>query len=159
MTQFTITTDDRAIQSALTEAASRIVDLTPVMQSIGEYFLLRTRSRFDTETAPGGARWAVLAEATVRAKQRRIDSAGYKNGRSRARSRSPSATAILKDTYLLRDTINYQASPAFVRVGTPQRYGVFHQYGTRRMPARPFLGIDDRDVAEIRSIVLDALQS
>jgi phage gpG-like protein len=166
LTQFTITTNDRAVLDALQQAANQITDLTPVMESIGEHFLLRTRERFDTETAPGGNRWAALAQATVKAKERRalVGSPDVKSatrerrGRGRSRVRSNARPSdILKDTFLLRDTVTYQASAVSVAVGTPQRYGLHHQYGTKKMPARPFLGVDEQDRQEIIAIVGDYL--
>ena len=159
MTQITITTDDRQIQAALAEAANRLTDLTPVMASIGEYMVGRTRERFDSSTAPNGQKWAPLAKATIDAKRRRQKGGTSKNGRSIARTNA-NPEDILKDTFLLRDTIAYQPTASSVAIGTPQKYGLHHQYGAprRNIPARPFLGVNEEDVREIEAIVVDALQ-
>lgn len=156
MTQLNITVNSVAPQAAISELTARLGDLTPVMASIGEYFLVETRDRFDRETAPDGTKWAPLASATVRDKARRQRSGTNRNGGSRARVNAQ-PNAILKSTFLLRDTITYKASAFSVAVGTPQKYGVHHQFGTARIPARPFLGVNDADIKEISEIVVDAL--
>jgi phage virion morphogenesis protein len=156
MTQISIAVDNAALIQALTTASAQLGDLKPIMESIGEYMLTRTREGFDDETAPNGQKWAPLAAATIRDKQRR-QKGGTTRGRSRSRTNARPSD-ILKDAYLLRDTIAYQATTASVAVGTPQGYGVHHQYGTRRMPARPFLGVNGDDVREIEAIVVDALR-
>jgi phage virion morphogenesis protein len=159
MTQITIDITDSQIQSVLTEAANQLTDLTPIMASIGEYMVGRTRERFDNSTAPDGQKWAPLAQATIDDKRRRQKGGTSRNGRSIARTNA-NPEDILKDTFLLRDTITYQPTSSSVAIGTPQKYGVHHQYGAprRNIPARPFLGVNDEDLREIEAIVVDALQ-
>ena len=159
MIQITIDTNTQGVQAVIDEAVNRLSDLTPVMASIGEYMVGRTRERFDSSTAPDGRKWAPLAQATIDAKRRRQSSGTTKTGRSRARTNA-SPEDILKDTFLLRDTIAYQPTASSVAIGTPQKYGVHHQYGAprRNIPARPFLGVNDEDLREIEAIVVDALQ-
>jgi phage virion morphogenesis protein len=160
MTQITIDITDSQIQSVLTEAANQLTDLTPIMASIGEYMVGRTRERFDNSTAPDGQKWKnPLAQATIDAKRRRQSGGTTRTGRSRARTNA-NPEDILKDTFLLRDTITYQPTSSSVAIGTPQKYGVHHQYGAprRNIAARPFLGVNDEDLREIEAIVVDALQ-
>jgi phage virion morphogenesis protein len=132
----------------------RLTDLTPAMNAVGEYMLAKTRDRFDDEVDPDGRRWQVLAPRTVESKQRRKTKPG-----KRARVRA-GASNILKESFLLRDTIAYQADSTSVRVGTPQEYGVFHQSDEPRskIPQRKFLGVDAEDLAEINEIVSDYLR-
>jgi phage gpG-like protein len=157
MTQINISINSASTQSAIVELTNKLGNLKPVMSSIGEYMLGEVRGRFDSETDPIGKPWAKLAEATIADKTRRQRSGQTRGGGSRARVNA-APNAILKSSFLLRDTIAYKASPFEVRVGTPQKYGVHHQYGTARMPARPFLGYNDSDLKEIESIVVDALE-
>lgn len=132
----------------------RLTDLTPAMKSIGEYMLLTTRGRFDDEVDPDGRRWQLLSEKTIESKQRRKTKPG-----KRARVRA-GATDILKESFLLRDTIAYEADSTSVRVGTPQEYGIFHQSDEPRskIPQRKFLGVNAEDLAEIDEIVTDYLR-
>jgi phage virion morphogenesis protein len=158
MTQILIGVDDRRLQIVFTETTKVLDDLTPAMGAIGEYMVGRTRERFDESTAPDGRRWAPLAEATIRAKRRRQKGGQGRTGKSIARTNA-SAEDILKDTYLLRDTIAYRPTARDVAIGTPQRYGLHHQYGAprRNVVARPFLGANNDDAREIEAIVLDAI--
>ena len=157
MTQININLNSAIAQSSVSELSRKLSDLTPVMRSIGEYMLSRTRERFDSETAPDGTKWAQLAQATIKSKQRRQTSGSTRSGGSRARSNA-APNAILKDTFLLRDTINYRATSRDVAIGTPTKYGVNHQFGTKRMVARPFLGVNAEDLVEVENIVIDAIE-
>lgn len=132
----------------------RLSDLTPAMKGVGEYMLARTRERFDDEVDPDGRKWQALAPSTVESKQRRKTKPG-KRARVRAK-----ATDILKESFLLRDTIAYNADSTSVRVGTPQEYGIFHQSDEPRskIPQRKFLGVNAEDLAEINEIVTDYLR-
>lgn len=158
MTQINISLNSSATQSAIAELTAKLGDLTPVMSAVGEYFLIETRNRFDREVDPSGKSWAKLAQATVRDKTRRQKSGQTRSGGSRARVNAQ-PNAILKSTFLLRDTISYKPSTFSVAVGTNQKYGVHHQFGAPRanVPARPFLGYNSEDLKEIEEIVNDAL--
>jgi phage virion morphogenesis protein len=150
--------DKEAIKrlSALTAKAA---NLRPAMQSIGEYMLRQTRGRFDSSTAPGGSPWAPLAASTIAAKTKSRDRK-QKRGAKRLYKRTRANPGdILKDTFLLRDTITYQVEGDQVAIGTPQRYGVFHQLGTKRMRARVFLGVSVADRVEIQAIIRDYLSN
>ena len=157
MTEIRITINSGVTQAQLDRAANKLTNLAPMFASIGEYFLGRTRERFDSETAPDGTKWAQLAQATIKSKQRRQTSGSTRTGSSRARSNAL-PNAILKDTFLLRDTINYRATSKDVAIGTPTKYGVNHQFGTKRMVARPFLGVNAEDLVEVENIVIDAIE-
>jgi phage gpG-like protein len=49
-------------------------------------------------------------------------------------------------------SISSKVSGSTAEVGTNVFYGKFHQYGTRKMVARPFLGMNATDVAELRIV-------
>lgn len=135
--------------AGLTETIS---DLRPVLANIGEHMLRSTRERWDREISPSGIAWTPLRPSTIASKSRTQKGNKTKSGQARSRTRAP-ATAILRESNLLRDTIAYQVSGGNLRVGTPQAYGVFHQFGTRKMPAREFLGVGAEDEIEILEIV------
>jgi phage gpG-like protein len=141
----------------------RLGDLTPAMKAVGEYMLVRTRERFDDEVDPDGRRWQALTQkgvdgrtrpGTVESKQRRKTKPGR-----RARVRA-GATDILKESWLLRDTISYNTDSTSVRVGTPREYGILHQSDEPRskIPQRKFLGVNAEDLAEINEIAVDYLR-
>jgi phage virion morphogenesis protein len=111
------------------------------MADIGEYMLRQTDNRFRNEEAPDGTPWAPLATATLERKARR--------GKIRK---------ILQEEGNLRTTLSYRASAQEVELGSIQPYSTYHQFGTSRMVARPFLGVSDEDREEIEAIVADWVQ-
>lgn len=155
MTRINITVNHSTVDRELIATANRLNSLQPAMKSIGEYMSRRVRNHFDTETSPDGVAWKKLADATIKEKQR------SKDGKSKSRTAKCNAApnAILQRTFTLRDTINYQLRPNAVAIGTPQTYGMHHQYGAPKanIPARPFLGYNKADLAEIKEIFIDAI--
>jgi phage virion morphogenesis protein len=145
-----ITVVDAELQAALSEFIAQAENLTPALNDLGEYLLRKTRQRFDTSTAPDGTKWAPLAARTIKAKQRRAIT-----GKPYRTKADPSA--ILKDTFTLRDSITYQVSSNALYVGTNIEYGIYHQSEEprTRLPRRAFLGLDDEDRAEAVEIFRD----
>lgn len=132
-------------------------NLRPAQRAIGEYMLLQTRSRFDLSQTPNGAAWAPLAAATIRAKER-SKNRKQKRGASRLYKRTrANPTDILKDTFTLRDTITYQIDGAELAIGSSLNYAKFHQLGTKHIPKREFLGVNQADREEIKRIFADHL--
>lgn len=61
---------------------------------------------------------------------------------------------ILVKTGLLRGSIEHAAiGPLEIAVGTNVAYGKFHQFGTRKMPRRAFLGLTTDDKVEISNVI------
>lgn len=145
-----ITVIDAELQAALSEFIGRAEDLTPALNDLGEYLVRKTRQRFDTSTAPDGTKWAPLTDKTKKAKQRRATT-----GKPYRTKADPSA--ILKDTFTLRDSITYQTGSNTLYVGTNIEYGIYHQSEEprTRIPRREFLGLDDADRAEAVEIFRD----
>jgi phage virion morphogenesis protein len=148
MTQITVV--DAELQAALSEFIGRAENLTPALNDLGEYLLRKTRQRFDTSTAPDGTKWAPLTARTIKAKQRRATT-----GKPYRTKADPSA--ILKDTFTLRNSITYQVSSNALYVGTNIEYGIYHQSEEprTRLPRRAFLGLDDEDRTEAVEIFRD----
>jgi phage virion morphogenesis protein len=145
MVQIQITITDAQLQSGLENLTAKLANLKPAMADIGESALRKVRKRFDNEIAPDGSKWNALSEATIKAKARR-----KRTGKPYRTNAEPSA--ILKDTFTLRDSIAYQASNSSVAIGTNIFYGTFNQN------TRPFLGVDDDDMVEIVDIIRDYLE-
>jgi phage virion morphogenesis protein len=158
MTSITITITSDTLTQALRDLERRALDPRPAFADMGEYLLRETRGRFDNETDPQGTPWAELAPSTIKSKQRRQKGDKTKAGKARARVKAP-PTAILRETNTLRDTITYQATSDSLRLGTPQQYGVFPQFGTRKMPKREFLGVGGADAQELLAILEDFLRN
>lgn len=112
-------------------------DLTPLMGDIGVYLEGSTAQRFANKKSPDGVSWANLLPSTQRQK-------GDNN--------------ILIDSGDLVSSITHYASSNSVTVGVSKTYGVYHQLGTSKMVARPFLGISDNDKNEIGRLINDYLE-
>jgi phage gpG-like protein len=51
---------------------------------------------------------------------------------------------LLKTTNMWNSITSKVTAPDTVVVGTPHKYAIYHQFGTKNMPARPFFPIDER---------------
>lgn len=59
---------------------------------------------------------------------------------------------ILIRTGRLRSSVNMKVSQNMVRIFSGMKYGVYHQTGTRKMPARPFLVVQKEDINVLKRI-------
>lgn len=155
-----VTINDAEVQRAFTRLVSVMENTTPVMSVIGTALVASTHRRFISQTDPDGAAWATLDPEYAAAKR---------NAR------------ILTESGRLRDSINSEAGPDQVRVGTNTIYAAVHQFGgtikpvssshlvfrlgnrlvmadSVTLPARPFLGISSDDEAEIAEIVFGFIE-
>jgi phage gpG-like protein len=153
---------DREVLEALRQLASRCSHPTRAMREIGELVAERVKERFGTGIGPDGARWAPNTETTYL--QYLAEWKGSyttkgklsKQGSGRAATKRP----LIGRTRSLSTTIYYRAYPSSVEIGSPMVYAGVQQFGARKkqfgqapwgdIPARPFLGISDRDRASMR---------
>jgi phage virion morphogenesis protein len=152
---FSISGDKQAIKR-LSLLAQRASNLTPALRSIGEYMLGQTRNRFDTSTDPEGKAWKPLAASTIRAKERSRSRKQKRGAKRLLKKTRANPSDILKDSFLLRDTISYSIGNGYLAIGSPQKYAKFHQMGLG-VPERVLLGVSRADRAEIASILADHL--
>ncbi len=112
-------------------------DLSPLMRTIGTFVLRSTEERFETKKDPSGVSWEQLAPNTEKRK-----------GHSQ----------ILHELGNLEDSFSMQVFQDSVVVGTDEKYGKYHQVGTKHMPARPFLGLSDDDKTDISDALDEFLE-
>jgi len=155
----TLTVDTReivALGTRFQELMRRAADLTPLMDEIGASLVSSVQHRFEGGRGPGGVAWPQSGRAKAEGGQTLIDR-GH-----------------------LRDSITHRPGRDQVEIGTNLVYAGIHQFGGRiqaksaaalkfrigdrwiskkavDIPARPFLGVDDEDAAEISAIVGDWL--
>lgn len=103
-----------------------------MLAALAETVRKQTIRRFANKTAPDGGKWAPLKPSSVRGRRTSGD--------------------ILVDTGRLRNSIASKVYGHTAEIGTNVFYGKFHQFGTRKMVARPFLGISPADAAELRRV-------
>ena len=125
---------------ALGKAAHKLGDTQALMESVGDALVSGTLKRFQDEEDPTGKKWP---------KSKR---AAKKDGQT------------LTDTALLRRSVDYAATSDKMMVGSNLPYARIHQKGGKTgkghkvdMPARPYLGVSEEDMDEVRETVADFL--
>jgi phage virion morphogenesis protein len=138
----------------LGRAAAKIAERQELAEALGEQLVSSTIERFETGTGPDGEQWHPSARAEA------------ENGKT------------LVDNGHLKGSINYEASPAAVAVGTTdETKGAIHQFGGTikpkkagalkfsvpwggfvqakqvKMPARPYIGINQADIDEAQAAI------
>lgn len=138
MTQVTIdaSNDLPLLQDNIIQLTQKLGDLTLLMDAIGGTLESSTRQRFNDKQAPNGVKWADLLPSTQ-------DKKGNNN--------------ILIQSGDLMASITHHANATSTTVGTPKIYGVYHQFGTSDMKARPFLGLSDEDKEDIYDLINEHL--
>lgn len=99
-----------------------------------------TEKAFDNERSPEGEKWAALNPS-------------YKLNRH-ARGYDGNILQVRGD---LVASLNIDYGDSFAVIGAAESYGQYHQQGTSKMKARPFLGLGDAGVEEIKDILNKAL--
>ncbi len=118
----------RETERAFAEAAKRATDLRPPLKKTVATLNAMKAKSFRTGTTPEGFPWAALTESTVLSK---IDQGFTQFADSplrRSGGRGLEGQSVVR---MVKDGIQF-VIPALVS------YGVFHLFGTRRMPTRPF---------------------
>ncbi len=130
MIEFEIKAD--AVLDKLRKAKQKLDNLSKPLTEAGLYMERETKLNFARQSTPEGAGWAALSPSTLRRK---------------------SSGAILRETGALMGSVAFQgASNTEARVGAGTAYGIYHQFGTSKMPAREFIGIASRHEPKIEKI-------
>lgn len=129
-----------SLQKAL-EALGR---LGPALDAVGKNQQANVTARIlFTKMAPDGKPWAPWARSTAKARMKK-GNAGQ---------------GLLNDSGELSRSIRYQVSGKQVIVGSiAGPYAEFLQFGTNKMPARPFIGWSEQDKKEAKQIMMDHLK-
>ena len=155
MASFTVEFNDTALQAAFKQLAERGTNVRPLLYEIGAALLETTRDRFDAEQSPGGQKWQALNPLYAAYK-----SAGKVRRKDGDKARiTPSVNKILHLSLTLRDSIVMDVGTDTLEISTGIKYARVHQLGggSRKMPARPFLGVSESDKDFIREAAVDYL--
>lgn len=146
MASITISVDDKAITNKLHELQSKVINLEPVMEDIGQILMNSTRDRFEQGIDPTGKPWVTLQPWYQKQKKK-----------------NQNLTLVLNHD--LMNSINPQATSNSVTIGTNRKYAAMHQFGGvvgkgspfagKEIKARPFLGISNDDKENILDAVRD----
>ena len=109
-----------------------------LLKSLGVEIEAQISERIEsTKRDPEGKTWAELADKT----------------RQYLLKHFPSARPPLWRTGELLDTIESQVSGGVLLTGATKEYAGFLQDGTKRMPARPFIGLSAQDIADLADLI------
>jgi phage virion morphogenesis protein len=153
MVTLTVSLDSLDFDRAIANGLRELSDLTDLMERIGTNLEASVSERFERGTGPGGIAWPVSK-----------------------RARDEGGRTLVRDGHL-RDSTVSEADATSARVGTNIVYAATHQFGAeagefgaaigldkngRRfftpipwgdVPARPFIGFDEADEADIGDTV------
>lgn len=149
---FEIDVTSNAVQ-ATRGLLKRLRNFGPALSEVGAYLELKAKRRFINEVAPNGTPWAPLKPSTLRRKKTR----GYAI-RDKKKVKIQHPTVILRETGGLAASIGFNVSGDEVRVAPALKYGIFHQTGTTKMTARPFMGFEEDDANRIGQIFKDHVE-
>lgn len=127
--------DTTEIQNKFKKLA-QVVDGREITRKVANVLLQEAEAAFNNEKSPEGESWAKLNQDY---KKRRYDK-GYTGN-------------ILQVTGDLVKSLNIDYGDSFAVIGAAEPYGQYHQVGTSKMPARPFLGLSHDGVEEIKAIL------
>lgn len=123
----------------LNRVSGSLKNTRPLMRGIATLLENSTRKRFETKTAPDGEKWADWTDSTKR----------IEKYRTRGRDR------LLRDESYLLKSITSRSTANLAQVGTNRVYAPHHQFGTKRMVARPMFGLSAQDSADIVDLLHD----
>lgn len=154
MTTFTVTIQDEQVRVALNALASRVQNMQPVLQSLGEDIVERAKHRFDTSTGPDGVPWKPNSPATLAMLAANLGKRYRKKGgdlNSKGAARIAGKKPLIGESKQLRTQIVALANATALTVGTTSvtaAYAAIQQFGGKAgrghkvtIPARPFLPV------------------
>ncbi len=167
---FEVIFDDSQVIDALDRLRAAGEDASPLMARLGQYGVDSTRRRFFTETAPDGSRWKDLNPAYAELKGpgyniltrsgALMNSLNARPGRNEVSWGSPMVYAAI---HQFGGKIVPKNKPALTfllgNVGSSGLVPVFLvRVKSVTIPARPYLGLDADDKAEIVALAMDYMR-
>lgn len=144
---------DGAFEAALGGLLRGFDNLEPLMERFGVYLESSTIERFDTETAPDGSRWTPSIRAQEEGGQT-LKKDGFLSGSIHA---DPSNTSVRWGSNLIYARIHQEGGTIRAKGGGKLKFQLPGGLGFRSVdevtiPARPFLGINAEDEAELLAL-------
>lgn len=117
----------------LNKFSDALEDKQKMADMIAEILFTNNLLRFDKEVDPDGTKWKKSLRAILEGGQ------------------------TLQDTRRLRNSIETEASPIMVAIGTNVEYASVHQNGSEKknIEQRTFVGISEEDIEEVKEEILD----
>lgn len=132
----------KSIQNAFRRLAELGENTTPVTRKVANVLWQESETAFNKEQTPDGKKWHALNENYKKARHK----AGYTGN-------------ILQVSGSLVKSLDIDYGESFAVIGAAEPYGQYHQQGTTKMEARPFLGIGKDGIDEIHEIIKRELKN
>lgn len=128
--------DDSEIRRALANLLA-LGQGRDLMRKVANVVRQDVEETFDKERSPDGTAWQKLNPIYQERRYRQ----GYDG-------------AILQRRGDLINSLNIDYGDNFALVGVSEPYGQYHQFGTQRgLPARPFLGVSETGIEELKQLL------
>jgi len=139
--------DDHAIREALNRLMDHTGNIEPALVDISEYLTESTKQRFVDGKAPDGTAWEANTDYTL--------------------SRKKGDKPLIGEAKALSTQFSGDISANTLLFGSPMVYAAVQQFGAKKhsftggkspwgdIPARPFLGISNKDEDVILNIIKD----
>ena len=152
MITFTYTDNSEAVDKALANFRASLADEAPALQALADDFRAMIAEQFASEGRAEGTPWPPRLGATRRGTG--VPPVNTRKMRVPRRSGRPGQAQglpLLIRTGALRDSLIGPSAPGHIEetdeasltIGSRLPYAMFHQLGTRRMPARPMIVLTD----------------
>ena len=156
----TVKINDKKLAKAIQNLTKKLENMTPAFKDIADLELSETKLRFKDQVDPQGIKWA--NSVTIRR-----DSGGSKYRPEVARRlflergvilpgwhffNPGMGDKILRDTGQLYKSLGRAYGPDYAIVGTDKEYANDVQNGGGKRIARPFLGINERTLENVRFV-------
>lgn len=151
--------NDTEVNLALKALKTKLSNMTPVMEELGEIMVNSTKERFVKGVSPDGGAWAPKSQTTIDAYKKRGDRVDFR--------------PLFGPSGALSQQIHYQATATSLEWGSSLIYAATQQYGASKgafgttsrggaipwgnIPARPFVGLSSGDGLAIVETIEDWL--
>ena len=159
--QQTFTLTDQGLEAQLDALIARGGNLTPAFDDIGEDMIAVTINAFEKSQSPEGVPWLPSAAAKAEGRKTLIDQ-GMRGGLEGSFGRIPGPTGVVYGTNVVYAAI-HQFGGSFAHHGRSKGadqgtgFGSVFASALVSLPARPFIGASDKDIARWEGTLRDYL--
>jgi len=153
MITFAYSDNSEAVEKSLAGFQAALADESSALGEVADDFREMVAEQFATEGRAEGTPWAARKSA-------RVGADGVRPLRGERRSPLLVRTGALRDSLTRRGAAGHveEMDRQTLSVGSRLPYAIFHQLGTRRMPARPLIVLSDTRSARWSEFVRNAIE-
>lgn len=148
--------------SVVFQAARKIAAQKELLDSLGEMLVSSTMQRFQEERGPDGTKWEPSGRAWEAGLARSARKATKRTSAKKGRAETGKFGKTLQDSGRLRSSVTFESlvTQNQVCVGSNVAYARIHQLGGKAgrgqkttIPARPYLGVEEKDIEEAKALL------